>query len=183
MGLVVGFAGRIGSGKSSVSEALAHTLGWRRTGFGDYLRDELTRRGGDPDLREALQDLGQSLVDTDPEGFCRTVLAAGGFAPGADLLVDGIRHVDIHRIIARLVPPSEPKLIFLAADDTRRIGRVGGRASGHADFARAETHRVEADLRASLPAIADVTIDAHEDFAKVVEACLAAIESWKARQA
>ena len=36
--LVIGFAGRIGSGKSTLSSEVAERLGWRRASFGDYLR-------------------------------------------------------------------------------------------------------------------------------------------------
>src|SRR3982751_2032964 len=86
MGIVVSFAGRIGSGKSSVSNVLAEALGWPRAGFGDYLRDELRRRGGDMASRQALQDLGQSFVEVDPEAFCRSVLGrvCKGFQPESD---------------------------------------------------------------------------------------------------
>ena len=106
MGLVVCLAGQIGSGKSSVTRALGKALGWPATGFGDYLRCELTRRGGDPSSRRGLQDLGQQLIDSDPEGFCRAVLGAGDFTAGSDLLVDGVRHTDILRRLKRLVAPS-----------------------------------------------------------------------------
>ena len=82
MSLLICFSGQIGSGKTSVSAAVAEALGWRRTGFGDYLRSEIERLGGDPSSRQALQDLGQKLVDEDPTAFCREVLLAGGFRPG-----------------------------------------------------------------------------------------------------
>ena len=58
-GLVACFAGKIGSGKTSVTNVLARGLQWRRVGFGDYVRAELARRGGDPDVRKDLQDLGR----------------------------------------------------------------------------------------------------------------------------
>ena len=78
MSLLLCFSGQIGSGKSSVSTAVAEVLGWRRTGFGDYLRGEIARLGGDPDDRKALQDLGQQRVEDDSTAFCRDVLVAGG---------------------------------------------------------------------------------------------------------
>jgi hypothetical protein len=67
--------------------------------------------------REQLQDLGQSLVTADPDQFCRNILCLGGFVPGGNILLDGIRHVDIQRRIVRLVEPSRAILIHLAADD------------------------------------------------------------------
>jgi len=154
MGLLVCFAGRIGSGKSSVSQALAERLGWERAGFSDFLRAELAQRGNDAPSREMLQDFGQAMVEGDPEGFCRAVLDAGNFRPGGDMLVDGVRHAEIHRILARIALPSTAKLIFLTADEASRLDRVKERGDGSTDFARAEAHRVEADLQEDLPAIA-----------------------------
>ena len=83
------FPGQIGSGKSSVSAAVAAAvLSWRRAGFGDYLRAEIERAGGDPTSREALQELGQHLIEADAEAFCRSVLDAGGFTPGDDFVIE-----------------------------------------------------------------------------------------------
>lgn len=178
MGLLVCFAGRIGSGKSSVTQALAEHLGWNFTGFGDFLRAELIRRGSDPSSRKALQEVGQEMVEKDPEEFCRAVLNAGKFQPGGDLLIDGVRHVEIQKILTRIALPSAARLIFIDADDAIRLERVEGRVDGRADFVRAEAHRVEADLREGLPAMADVIVDARQDFSIVVEQCLIAIRQW-----
>jgi hypothetical protein len=116
-GLVVCFPGRMTSGKTSVTKALAQRLGWPRVAFGDYVRAQLVQRGGDPASREALQNLGQRLVDEDVEGFVREVLCSGGFRPGDNLLIDGVRHVDIQTLIAKLVQPSRTFLVHLAVDD------------------------------------------------------------------
>jgi hypothetical protein len=89
--LILCFSGQIGSGKSSVSTAVAEALGWRRTGFGDYLRSEIARLGGDPNDRKSLQDLRQARVDANPVAFCRDVLSSAGFQPGDDFVIDGIR--------------------------------------------------------------------------------------------
>src|SRR6478609_5730788 len=102
-GLVVCFSGRIGSGKTSVTDALSNALGWPKAGFGDYLRERIKREGGDSTSRQALQDLGQSLVDSDADGFCADVISSASFVPGGNLVLEGIRHVDIYRRIARLV--------------------------------------------------------------------------------
>jgi hypothetical protein len=119
-GLVVCFAGQIGSGKSSVSRRLGEALAWPRAAFGDYLRAELGRHGGDPESREQLQNLGQKLVDEDPSRFCSSVMSSSGFKPGGDLLLDGVRHVEIQRIAVELARPSQTKLIYLAAAEDQR---------------------------------------------------------------
>lgn len=171
------FSGQIGSGKSSVSIAVADALGWKRIGFGDYLRAEIVRKEGDPTSREALQELGQSRVDTDPVGFCRDVLDFGGFVVDEGFVIDGIRHVDIYDILAELASPATARLIFLQAGKIVRAGRVQPRRD-HEDLARAEQHRVEAELGEELPERADAVIDAELSFDTVVNACIDRAKTW-----
>lgn len=178
MGLVIAFAGEIGSGKSTVCKMIENDLGWPRVGFGDYLRAEVRRRGGNPNCREALQELGQSLVDTHPESFCRSVLRMVNFRPGGDLLVDGIRHVNIQVIMQRLVLPSETKLVYLSADSNTRYERVWDRNGGQADFARATQHRVEVEAKNCLSRIADAIVDARTDAEDPFEVCMRLIRTW-----
>jgi cytidylate kinase len=178
MSLLLCFSGQIGSGKSSVSIAVANALGWRRTGFGDFLRGEIEGRGGDPDDRKALQDLGQARVDADAATFCRDVLTTGGFQPGDDFVIDGIRHVNIFEILKQVGSPSEAKLLFLGAGEMTRSARVQTRADA-ADFARASTHRVEAELRDALPDRADAIIDADQPIDRVVSDCLGWVRKLK----
>jgi dephospho-CoA kinase len=178
MSLLICFSGQIGSGKSSVSCAVAHALGWRRTGFGDYLRAEIERAGGDPSSRQALQDLGQQRIEADAEGFCRDVLNAGGFILGEDFIIDGVRHFDIFRILERLAAPMSARLLFLGADEAARLIRIEARPDS-ADFERAEGHPVESELRDELPARADAVVDANVPFQEVVSKCLTDIEAWR----
>jgi cytidylate kinase len=178
MSLILCFSGQIGSGKSSVSSAVAEALGWRRTGFGDYLRSEIARLGGDPNDRKSLQDLGQARVDADPAAFCRDVLSSAGFHPGDDFVIDGIRHVSIFELLARLSQPSEARLLFLAAAEVARNARVRVRSDAE-DFARASAHRVEEELRSALPERADGIVNADQQVGCVVADCLDLIRSWR----
>lgn len=113
-GFAISFSGRIGSGKTNISQGLAQVLCWPRTSFSDYLRNVMAGKGYTDPTRQQLQDLGQSLVEADPDAFCRNVLASVGFVPGGNILLDGIRHVDIQRRIASMVCPSCSVLIHLA---------------------------------------------------------------------
>ena len=178
MGLVIAFAGEIGSGKSSISKMLETALGWPRVGFGDYLRVEVRRSGGNPNCREALQELGQSLVDAHPESFCRSVLRMVNFRPGGDLLVDGIRHVNIQVIMQRIVLPSETKLVYLSADSNTRYERIRDRNDGQSDFARASQHRVEGEAKNCLTLVADAIVDTRIGAEDPFEVCLRLVRSW-----
>jgi dephospho-CoA kinase len=175
--MLVCFAGQIGSGKSSVSAAVASALGWRRAGFGDYVRKRVEQEGGDPTSRAALQNLGQRLVEADPEAFCRSVLEAGGFMPGDNLLIDGVRHTSIYRILVRVAAPSAVHLLFLAADEALRFDRIADRRDSN-DFTRAATHQVESELRDDLPAIADRIVDASRPLDVVIADCVEAVKAW-----
>ena len=178
MGLVVSFAGQIGSGKSSVSRGLAAALGWPRAAFGDYLRKLAAAQELDAESRQVLQDLGQSLVEQDAVAFCRAVLLDGGYTPDGHLLVDGVRHVEIQRDIARIVAPSTSRLIYLRAGQSERLSRVQIRPDGQSDFGRAEEHAVESELRRELPDIADAIIDAERELGVVVGQCATQIRAW-----
>jgi dephospho-CoA kinase len=182
MSLLLCFSGQIGSGKSSVSTAVAEALGWRRTGFGDYLRSEISRLGGDPNDREALQNLGQNRVEDDPVSFCRNVLSDGGFMPGDDFVIDGVRHVRIFEILTEVGAPSQARLLFLGALDTTRVARVEARVDAR-DFARASTHRVEAETRDGLPQRADGIVNADQSLDHVVSDCLKLVRHWQTEAA
>ena len=93
--------------------------------------------------------------------------------------MDGIRHGCIQEKIAALVAPSPAFLIHLAADDEHVQQRVGSRGA-LGDLNRAEVHAVEAELRSSLPHIADRVINANAPLPVVLNQCLTAIEQFGA---
>ena len=178
--LLVCFSGKIGSGKTSTSRAVASELGCGHASFGDYLRHEASELGRDPSCRKSLQDLGQSRIDQDAKSFCSDVLAAGGFVPGEDFVLDGIRHVKVLPHLASISAPSEIRLIFLNADAGLRSVRVADRAAGVPDdFDRATNHLVEADMEAELPMAAHATIDSSLAEREVITQCLSLIDAWR----
>ena|ERR1039457_6989368 len=59
--LIVGFAGRIGAGKSSVSAAFAANLGWKFASFGAFVRKTASERSMDFS-RESLQAIFAEIV-------------------------------------------------------------------------------------------------------------------------
>lgn len=176
MGLIICFAGGIGSGKSSVSLALAGRLNWKRASFGEYLRF-LSRADGTTATRQELQDLGKRMVEESEERFCVNVLAHGGVIAGGNGFVDGLRHVSVLKRLRVLLAPSAVRLILLSVPAKDRHARVISRADG-GEFVTADSHPVEAETRDALPGLADLTIDSTITFDRVVDQCASAIRQW-----
>ena len=178
--LLLCFSGKIGSGKTSTGMAVAEALGCGFTSFSNHLRNVAAALGGDPISREALQDLGQCQIEQDADLFCREVLAAGGFVPGKDFVLDGIRHVEVLPHLARIAAPSEMRLIFLKANAALRSIRARERSAKEAkDFIRAALHVVEADMEERLPMEAHAIVDGSLSGPVVIERCIELIENWR----
>ena len=178
--LLVSFSGKIGSGKTSTSIAVAKALGCGYASFSGYLRDVVAERGGDPDCRASLQELGQRRIEEDAVLFCRDVLVSGGFVPGKDFVLDGIRHVDVLPHLVRISAPSEVRLIYLDVDAGLRSIRVRQRSIREwEDFERAVSHVVEGDMENALPRAADAIVDGSLPERYVVRQCLRLIDGWR----
>ena len=136
--------------------------------------------GAIPIAGSPLQDLGQCRIEQDADLFCREVLAAGGFVPGNDFVLDGIRHVEVLPHLARIAAPSEMRLIFLKADAAPRSMRARERSAKEAkDFNRAARHVVEADTEERLPMEAHAIVDSSLSGPVVIERCIELIEIWR----
>lgn len=120
---VIGFSGQIGSGKSTLARAVAEELYWPYISFGSCIRAIALSRGLELH-RETLQNLGAELVESDPEKLCKLVLADANLEPGQPFVVEGIRHVEILRILKGMASPLEFHLIFVTVAETLRSERL-----------------------------------------------------------
>lgn len=156
--LVVGFAGRIGAGKSSVSAAFAEELGWKFASFGAFVRKTATERGMDLS-RESLQTVGAELEAKDAAKFCWAVLDGAGWNAGERAVVEGIRHVRILDTLKSQVAPQPVFLVYLEAPDELRRNRLQERGAQEAHYLElAETHSTERDVITELPQLADLVL-------------------------
>jgi hypothetical protein len=117
--MVLVFAGRLASGKSTLSAGVAGALGWPYVSFGEYVRQVARSRGLDWS-RHVLQELGAALIGQDCEGFCRAVLGQTDWDPGQPLVIDGLRHVEAVDVLRQLVAPSTLLLIFITVNEPAR---------------------------------------------------------------
>lgn len=121
--MIVGVAGRAGSGKSVLSTKLAKKLDARRVGFGDLIRREATERGVAGE-RTDLQEVGQELLDrVGAEALVAMVLDPVAAEPS--VIVDGVRHVSVAEALA---PKADDfLLVYVEAPDDVRAARLATR--------------------------------------------------------
>jgi len=156
--IIIGFSGKIGSGKTTLSAAVAEALNWPRVSFGDYVRGVARQRGLD-DSRKVLQEIGASLVEN-PNEFCLSVLHQVAWKPGQHLVVDGVRHARIVDALRRVTEPSTVFLVFVKVHEkVRRQRRLNQGGTGKQRDPEYESHATEEDVKAVLPAMADLVVD------------------------
>jgi dephospho-CoA kinase len=121
--MVVGLAGPIASGKTTIGRELADSLGVSFGSFGKVVRI-LARSKGLAESRENLQRLGQQLVDHDPVQLCRDVLDDAGWQPGTSVVIEGFRHQSIVDALRQLVKPVPFRLIYVDVDLQTELART-----------------------------------------------------------
>lgn len=176
--MIVTLAGAIGSGKTTLARALAKRLSWPTASFGDYVRDQARQRDLDPGSRKVLQDLGQSLVEANPERFLAEALAWMNYDAAAGLVLDGLRHASVWRALqarGEAFPDQPVVLLFLDTPDDLRHRRLRERGLDDAAIAVADGHRAEQDLTAHLRAAADQKLTGMGSVEELVELAVAAL--------
>ena len=109
--------------------------------------------------RETLQQLGEGLVDSDLEHFCREVLSSANWHPGQGIVLDGIRHAETLEMLGRIAAPLRVILIHMDVPEPIRAERLKTRGVPEDDARRQEEHSTERQVVAKLPDIADLRID------------------------
>lgn len=166
--LVIAFSGKLGSGKTTISNATATALGWPLVGFGDYVRKVVRERGLEG-TRENLQAVGTELLEGDSYDFCKAVLSSGGWIAGEPLLIDGLRHVRTIAIIQELISPAKLKIISISVSEATRLRRLGQRDQvDAASTGIIEAHSSEQEVGAILCNHADLVIDGEKPVSELV---------------
>jgi dephospho-CoA kinase len=121
--IVVGLAGPIASGKTTIGRKLADSLGIPFGSFGRVIR-MIAQSKGISESRENLQRLGQQLVERDPVQLCREVLNDVGWQPGMPVVIDGFRHLSIVDALRKLVRPVAFRLVYVDIDLRTELART-----------------------------------------------------------
>lgn len=168
---VLGLAGKIASGKSTLSVNFAEAMGWPYISFGDYVRSVTRQLGLDDSRREILQDVGASLVAENCEEFCRAAVSqAEHWRPGESLVIDGIRHIQVKQALEKIVPPSAFVLGYLTVDDhTRRQRWLESRILTEEKIELLESASTEMQAKADLIEVADFVLDGTRPITTLIE--------------
>ncbi|MCU1251144.1 MAG: hypothetical protein JWQ49_4173 [Edaphobacter sp.] len=178
---IIAFAGKRGSGKTTISEGVAKVLNWPVASFGDYLR-AAAKRQGVSDATENLQELGATLAK-EPDRFCDAVLTFSKWEAGEPLVVEGIRHQEILESLRRRVAPLEVRLVYLEIDEPERVRRLNEREpSTTARIQAVENHSTESQVKNVLLESADFRVSTREATEVVINKIVDWIQSGNAGQ-
>jgi len=171
MAFALGLAGRIGSGKTSLSAELSVRLDCPRASFGDFVRTVAEQRGLDAGSRDVLQALGDELIAEGWEPFCRGVLALAGYESGA-VVIDGIRHHEAAATLRRILSPVQLYVVGVSSPDEDRLLRLADRGLTLDEVRRADLHSNEGEVLGVL-GMADVVVDRRSSPAEAADAVIA----------
>lgn len=163
VGVVIVLSGAIGSRRSELAEKLEQRLHWPRVKFSNYIKQRIQADGDDPDDRLMQQQYGQRLVQNHLKAFVEGVLA---MAPnwqleGGNLIVDGLRHVEVLLVLRELLADeSEILYVHVKPDPLRRESGARERGLNEQDMYRYDRALSEAQMNRILPAYADLEVDA-----------------------
>jgi dephospho-CoA kinase len=169
--LILAFSGGVDSGKTTISRAVAAQLSWRWGSFGDYVRNQALQEHLEASDRRALEDLGQSLVSSNVEQFVRSFLSSVDWSPGINLVLDGLRHLEVRDGLAQLTRPSQIAVVCLEVPLTLREHRLRGKGETD-DLLQIDSHPVERQTFGALREAANLRLDSSGDIDTTVNAVL-----------
>ena len=170
-------AGRIASGKTSISRRLVGALGAGYASFGDEVRERAHALHDGISDRRSLQDLGERLVRREPVEFVEAGLARS--EPPLDsvgiVVIDGVRHLAIAGLVKRLLADRLSLLIYIETSREVRMTRASRHGAQSNETIRSDDHANEAevdDLRDS----ADLVVGGDDDAGVVAQRILQQLE-------
>ena len=164
MGLVITLSGAIGSRRSELADRLADRLGWPKVKFSDYIRQRIAQSGEQADSRVLQQQFGQRLVQNHLAEFVEGVLALApaNWTAQGNLIVDGLRHVEVLLSLRELVQEKAGSKVFyvhVKPDPLKREEGALARGIQEQEMYRYDRALSEAQMNRILPAYADLEVD------------------------
>lgn len=164
----VGFAGRMGSGKTSAATYLSSKYHFQYTRYSQVLQ-RWRASGGDD--RDRLQQLGWDIMAGGLQSELNARLIAA-LDRSRSAAIDGLRHMtDFHSLASSF--GSSFGMIFLEAGEEHRFARLGRRFETLAAFRTADSYPVEAHID-SLRPLASLTISNEQS----LESLYQQLDAW-----
>lgn len=159
MTIDIAFSGRLGCGKTTVSQAVAAALHARWCSFGSVIK-KIAEERGTPLKRESLQKLGENLVANSAEELCRRVLSEVMPLSDSPAVIDGLRHLKIQKILQELFKPRRLIVVFVDINDAVRFERLRlGRGLEEEEVRSLEEHSTELEVSGPIRQLADFSVD------------------------
>lgn len=147
-------AGPMAVGKSSIGRYL-ESSGFRVAAFGDVVRRRANALRLDSTDRSVLQDVGRDMhQELGAVGMTMALLDL--FPEDAELVVDGIRHVDVLEALRAAVDLS--LFVYVTATESVLKDRWLSRGGTEEGWSSARSHTVESQ-HAQLESLADLLLD------------------------
>jgi dephospho-CoA kinase len=144
--IFIGFAGRIGAGKTSAAQYVSSKYGFQYTRYSAVLQSWLAADGYDKDR---LQKLGWDIMAGGQQAELNSRLLAG-LDRSRSAAIDGLRHpIDFDTLSSTF--GSSFRLVFLQARQETRFERLRARFSDYAAFREADSHPVEGRIDSLQP--------------------------------
>ncbi|KFM99109.1 hypothetical protein D0U04_20710 [Bacillus clarus] len=167
MNVVIGIAGKIGSGKSTLSNEIAKHLKCNTINTGDYFRAISLKRNLSTD-RSTLQQLGNETISIGWDYFSKELLNFANWSNEKNLLIAGIRNVKLYEQLKKDIHPNKFYLIYIdTLDEVRRV-RIKERVETEKKL---DFHPVEAQVE-ELKKFADLILDNNRQIDMVKEDAL-----------
>jgi dephospho-CoA kinase len=152
---MIGLAGQIGSGKTTVARNIAALRNGVALTISDTVRQQARVLGLDQD-RRSLQDLCWKIISTDPETFASDIL--GDQRPQL-VVIDGIRQLSVWYALRHFAETGGARLVFVAVPWNERVRRVRIRDGiSEAQLQQIDAHPIERGW-SELKRAADVVVD------------------------
>lgn len=177
MAYVLAIAGKIGSGKTSLTAALSETLGWLHASFGDYVRYRVSERGLQL-TRENLQRVGTEILEADKLAFCTNVLMYFGWSRGESLVIDGLRHSETIPLIQQLVSPALLRIIYIDVDEQTRVQRLGAKGENEMRLLTIADEHSSEQQQPVLRQMADLIVDGRRPIPDCVASVVEIMAKW-----
>jgi cytidylate kinase len=176
--VLIAFSGKIGTGKSSISKAVATKLGWPWVSFGEYVRQIAAKQGLEP-TRLTWQTVGEALLLADEQAFCKAVLeqAPYGFS---NIVVDGVRHKTVLESLQKIMLPGRLLHIHLLVDEVTRVERILQREGnlGLTELNRADLHPTEQQVAENFISSANAVLNSSLPPEQLIDEVIALVNKY-----